>query len=248
VHGWDETAVAMALDRLRSDHFVVMDDDTEEVLVRTFVRNSGAYKTPGMLTSILKFAESIHSPGLRRVLAVELGKLEPLEGKTAIKGQDSITATRAILDPSGGPSGPGGEPIPDGIDDGIGDAFVGTHRGYLPDTSVEPIADGIADTSITSTGTGTSLSLVRNLGGESTSPPPAEAPRCKTHVNLADEDVPPCRACGRLRKTWEAATEEATLLARIEAAKPKPMCIEHPGQVAGFCGPCRSEQIGRDSA
>src|SRR5690348_2370174 len=77
VHGWDEKVVADALDRLRADHFVVLDDDTEEVLVRTFVRNSGAYKTPGMLTSILKFAESIHSPGLRRVLAVELGKLDP---------------------------------------------------------------------------------------------------------------------------------------------------------------------------
>lgn len=211
VHGWDETVVGDALDRLRADHFVIMDDDTEEVLVRTFVRNSGAYKTPGMLTSILKFAESIHSPGLRRVLAVELGKLDPLEGKTAAKGEAAIDATRTILDPSGGPSGPGGEPIPDGIGDGIGDAFVGTHRGYLPNTSAEPIGDGIGDTSITSTGTGTSLSLVRNQGGEGTSPHP---PRCAKHDELSIGDEPPCGACKRLRENWETT--------RTEAAKPKP--------------------------
>ncbi|MCW2899975.1 MAG: hypothetical protein JWO67_2240 [Streptosporangiaceae bacterium] len=224
VHGWDEMVVADALHRLRGDHFVVVDDDTEEVLVRTFVRNSGAYKTPGMLTSILKFAESVQSFGLRRVLAVELGKLEPLEGKTAAKGSAAIEVTRSILDPSSGPTKPGGEPIPDGIGDGIGDAFVGTHRGCLPQNP----SDGIADTSITSTGTGTGplVSLADYREGKST-PPPDEPPLCAKHEGWDRDAIPGCRACQRLRENWE--------MARAEAAKPNPL--------PPLCGECDNRWI-----
>jgi len=240
VNGWDIADVAIALDVLRDASFVVVDEDTEEVLVRTLIRNDGGYKTPGMLKSILQFAEGAQSPAIRSALAVELGRLDPLNGKTAAEGQASILATRIALGGSDGPDGPGGEPIPDGIRDGIGDTSVGTHRGYLPKSST----DAIADTSVTGTGTGASLSLVRNLGGENFPHPP----RCARHDELPIGEEPPCRACQRFRENWEAANEETVQLARAEASKPKPMCPDHPGQVAGFCGPCRSEQIGRDSA
>lgn len=229
-HGWDEKVVADALDRLRATHFVVVDDDTEEVLVRTLVRNDGAYKTPGMLTSILKFAESIQSPGLRTVLAVELGKLEPLNGKTAAAGMAAIEATRRILSPQGGPSGPGGEPIPDGIGDGIpdgiGDAFVGTHPGYLPQSS----PDGIGDTSGSGSGSGALLSLVDYREGKGPAPLPDQPPKCKRHADLADEDVPPCRPCGQIREQWQTA--------RTEAAKPKPL--------PPLCGHCDNRWVETD--
>jgi hypothetical protein len=233
VRGWDETVVADALDRLRGDHFVVVDDDTEEVLIRTLVRNDGAYKTPGMLASILKFAESIQSPDLRVVLAVELGKLDPLNGKTADAGTAAIEATRRALSPYNGPSGPGGEPIPDGIADGIrdgiADTFVGTHPGYLPQNPSE----GIADTSGSGSGSGASLSLVGNLR-EGSSPAPQESdeepPLCVRHVGMDRDEIPGCRACQRLRENWQ--------MARDEAAKPKPL--------PPLCGECDNRWVELD--
>lgn len=229
VHGWDEKVVADALARLRSEHFVVVDDDTEEVLVRTFVRNSGAYKTPGMLTSILKLSESVHSSALRVVLAVELGKLDPLDGKRAVAGMAAIEETRRVLAPQDGPRGPGGEPIPDGIGDGIRDAFVGTHPGWHP---AEPIGDGIGDASITSTSTGTGplLSLVESRGGKGAPPPPDDPPLCAKHEGMDRDEVPACRACGRLRENWE--------MARAEAAKPEPL--------PPLCGECENRWVEND--
>jgi len=240
VSGWQTSQVEGALEALTAARFVVVDEDTEEVLVRSLIRNDGAYKTPGMLKSILKFAEATQSPMLRATLGHELGRLPALEGKTAADGMKAIAATRAALGSFGGPSGPGGEPIPDGIGDGIGDAILGTHRGYVP----EPIGD----TSVTVTGSVPSLSLVRSLGEGSSPAPSDEAPPCKTHAGWNPEDIPPCRGCGRARQRWEEQRQQVESLIAAEAAKPKPMCPDHPGQLAAFCGPCRSERLARGTA
>lgn len=226
-HGWDEVVVSDALARLCDQHFVVVDGDTEEVLVRTLVRNDGAYRTPGMLVSILRFAESTQSPAIRAVLAVELGKLDPLNGKKSAEGAALIAATRAVLGGGDGPSGPGGEPIGDGIGDGIGDAFIGTHRGYLPQKASEPIGD----TSGSGSGSGSLLSLVETLGGKGAPPPPDAPPLCAKHEGMDRDEVPPCRACGRLRGNWE--------MVRDEAAKPKPL--------PPLCGECDNRFIETDN-
>ena len=249
VDGWDIGDVAGALDRLRDRRFVIVDEDTEEVLVRTLIRNDGGYKTPGMLKSILQFAEAAQSPAIRLALAVELGRLDPLNGKTAEDGRGLIAATRAVLfTASGGPSGPGREPIPDGIGDGIpdgiGDTFVGTHPGYHPQSTANGIGDAMPDTSVTGTGTGARVSLVENLGGEELPPPPDEPPLCNRHRDWDRDDVPGCRGCGNRREKWQADVAAYERQQAAEAAKPKPMCRVHPGQVATHCGPCRSEQIG----
>jgi hypothetical protein len=243
VNGWDIADVAAALDRLREGRFVIVDEDTEEVLVRSLIRNDAGYKTPGMLRAILKFAEGAQAPAIRTALAVELGRIDPLEGKKADEGTALIAATRAALLPNGTPPDGGVIHSSDGIGDGIGDTFLGTHRGYLPKSST----DGIGDTSVTVTGTGSLLSLVDYLGEGSSPALPDEAPNCSKHAGWDEADIPPCRPCGRLREKWEAAVAEVTRMAVAEAAKPKPMCPEHPGQILGFCGPCRSEQIGAAS-
>lgn len=43
----------------------------------------------------------------------------------------------------------------------------------------------------------------------------------------------------------EFGDETARRLA-AEAEQPKPTCRRHPGQLADYCGPCRSEQIAAD--
>lgn len=244
---WDTERVRAALDRLASDRFVLVSEDTEEVLVRSLIRNDEAYKTPGILKSILKSAEATQGPELRCALAVELGRLDPLEGKKAAEGTALITAARLALMPNGTPPPGGlihrpdgiGDGITDGIGDAIGDTFLGTHRGYLPQSSTEPIAD----TSVSVSVSVPRLSLVGSVVGGSPPAPTDEPSKCKRHDGMAREDIPNCGACQRLRVRWEDERAQVASLIAAEAAKPKPTCPLHPGQIAAFCSPCRSERL-----
>jgi hypothetical protein len=227
VAGWDIADVAEALGRLRDDRFVLVDEDTEEVLVRSLIRNDGGYKTPGVLKSILKFAEATQAEALRRELAVELGRLDRLDGKTADEGMALIAATRLALLPNGTP--------PDG---GV------IHRSdAIPDAIPDGLADAMPDTYVSVSGSVPRLSLVGSVVGGSSPAPTAEPPKCKRHEGMAREDVPSCGACYRRRVRWEEDQAQTASLIAAEAAKPKPMCPEHHGQIAAHCGPCRSEKI-----
>jgi hypothetical protein len=239
VAGWTTATVDEALHELADARFVVLDEDTEEVLVRSFIRNDGSYKIPGVLKSALKFAAAVQSQAIRTALAAELGRLPALEGKTAADGMQAIATTRFVLEPIRDPFP---DPIKEPIPEPIGDPYVSNPSG-IPST--EPIADPIGEPPLSGSGSVSLLALVRSEGGERSSPAPEdEAPKCPKHQGMDRDDIPPCRACGRLRTEWEAAVAESRRAAAAEAAKPKPMCRKHPGQIATHCGPCRSEQIG----
>jgi hypothetical protein len=229
VDGWDMADVADALDRLCDSRFVVVDEDTEEVLIRTFIRNDGNYKIPNVLKSLLQVAEGTQAPALRSELAVELGRLDPLDGKKADEAAGWIAATRLVLGASDGPSGPGGEPLPEPLPEGLGEGFVVTVPGTLNGTVKQPLPEPLPQPSGSGSGSGTSLSLVDYRGGES-APPPPNPPQCKRHADLDPDDVPACRACGRLREQWETA--------RVEAAKPKPP--------PPLCGQCENRWVETD--
>lgn len=215
VAGWDIADVAKALDRLRDDRFILVDEDTEEVMVRTLIRNDGAYKIPNVLKSLLLAAEGTQAPALRRELAIELGRLDPLDGKRAEEAAAWIAATRLVLGLSDGPDGGGGETLPVTVSGTLPVTVAGTEKQPLP----EPMPEGSGSGS----GSGPSLSLVGTSVGRGEAPPLSdEPPRCKRHADLADGEVPPCPPCGRLRTKWEAAV--------AEAAKPKPK--------PPWCGAC----------
>lgn len=226
VSDWDTTRVEKALSQLTHDRFTVVDENTEEVLVRSLIRNDEAYRTPGMLKSILRLAEGVQSRSLRAVMACELGRLPALEGKTGPDGMAAIVATRASLVVGLGPEDVPREPIADGIGDGIhdgmadgiGDTFLGTHRRYLPQSAT----DTIADTSVSVSGSVSGVPHVEEMGGKSAPPPPDEAPICAKHEGMDRDAIPDCRACKRLRENWEAI--------RTEAAKPPPK--------PPWCGEC----------
>lgn len=63
------------LDYLAERRFVVVDEETEEVLVRTMVRNDGVYKQPKVMLRLREDARQIESPLLRSAFARELGRL-----------------------------------------------------------------------------------------------------------------------------------------------------------------------------
>lgn len=90
------TDVLKALRELDAHRFVAVDEDTEEVLIRSFIRGDGILKQPQMMKSALREALTVKSPRLRAVLASELRKLR----------RDDAAFTAEQIDP-------GFEPDPD---------------------------------------------------------------------------------------------------------------------------------------
>lgn len=230
VAGWDIADVAKALDQLRDDRFVLVDEDTEEVMIRTLIRNDGAYKIPNVLKSLLQSAEGTQAPVIRRELAVELGRLDPLDGKKAEEAAGWIAATRLALGGFDGPPGDGGEPLPEPLREPLREGFVATHSPTLNGTVNQPSAEPMPEGSGSGSGSGPLLSLVDSLKGGVAPPLSEEPPKCKRHAHLDDGDVPACPPCGRLRVKWEQA--------RVEAAQPKPL--------PPLCGHCDNRWIETD--
>jgi len=64
-----------ALAELERAQFVFWDEDTDEVLVRSFIRNDGVARQPNVLKSAVKCIGQIESPKLRRVACGELSRV-----------------------------------------------------------------------------------------------------------------------------------------------------------------------------
>ena len=86
-----------ALARLINAGFTVVDWDTEEVLVRTFIRNDEVYKQPQVMRSALKSAVTVESPALRWALHDELMKLENAIDKPDLR-TETDKAINALVD------------------------------------------------------------------------------------------------------------------------------------------------------
>ena len=69
--------VEKALRELDEKGYALYDEDTEEFLVRTLIRNDGIAEEPNVLWAALRAAVAVESPRLRKVLASELRKLPP---------------------------------------------------------------------------------------------------------------------------------------------------------------------------
>ena len=85
-----EQDVYDALIELFDSRFVYFDEDTEETLIRSFIRNDGVLKQPNIFKNALRCAGSVESPFLRAALAVELRRLK----------RDDASSVASDLDPN----------------------------------------------------------------------------------------------------------------------------------------------------
>ena len=97
-----------ALAELTDSAHVVIDDDTEEVFVRTLIRRDGVADQPYVLKGALREAVLTSSPQIRKALAAELRKLPPRQPDGVSKAGKKVTypdphATADELDPPGSP-------------------------------------------------------------------------------------------------------------------------------------------------
>lgn len=92
--GCDSTSeedVRIALGELARANFAYFDEDSEEVFVRSYIRNDGVLKQPNIVKNALRCAAAIESEYLRAAMAIELRRI----------GREDSTAQAAELDPSG---------------------------------------------------------------------------------------------------------------------------------------------------
>lgn len=145
---WDggtPAAVRDALAVLEAGRFVLVDDDTEEVMVRTFVRGDGVFRQPKVMLRMREDFKAIESRKLRDSFLVELRRL-PFEELSAEPGgrsgdlpsvrsqvQDIVESilvefgpTPTVPDASDEPSGTLPVPVAKGIGDPSETLPVGT--------------------------------------------------------------------------------------------------------------------------
>lgn len=109
--GWTAADVNAAAAELARELFVVVDESTEEILVRSFVKHDGLMKNPRMAVAMLNAYAGIASQALRGVVIFELAKLRRNQPTLKSWGHDISrerlhgALTRDSTDPSTYPTG-----------------------------------------------------------------------------------------------------------------------------------------------
>lgn len=181
--GWSADAVRAAARELEAGLFIVVDEDTEEVLVRSFIRNDEIMKQPRLAVSMVSAYGAVASSKVRGVIIHELRRLwaedQERDKEHRDKGWLAVGGGRGkaqellsldAVDPAGLPKGLGeglGEGLaqtPEALAQGLGEGLPqGLPQGLgqgLGETLGEGLAQGLGSVSgdLTATTTTTSSS------------------------------------------------------------------------------------------
>jgi hypothetical protein len=115
--------VQRALKVLDVARFVLVDEDTEEALIRTLVRNDGIYKQPKVMIRMGQDARLIASQRLRLAFAEEMRRLPlgELSGTQRLQAEAVVSSLVAEFDPGGSGSETDLDTLPKGYPDRLGD-------------------------------------------------------------------------------------------------------------------------------
>lgn len=213
------------LNVLADARFVVIDKDTEELLVRTFAKYDGGYRHAVRVKAVVSSAEAIRSPRLRQIIAAELTRLGVTHA-VRVPGAPVPPDTDPSPTRRRGASAP--ELVSSGSPVALSSLSTGTQEPVESLSSGSPVAVE-SHRSVVNVRNHQSTPHSALLGGEpdalASDPPP---PTCRKHHPEGTDD--PCAACGRARKArdaWDAAApararaRQAALAAEREAC---PLC------------------------
>ncbi|MGW0052076.1 hypothetical protein [Nocardia nova] len=202
--------------------FVVVDTETEEVLIRSFMRHDPGMKHPYIFKNALRCAEAVESTELRRVLAGELRRtrraealrvaevLDPPEPVSEPEAVPSESVPNDIAIPSEWHSEPIAlEPHSNGIPNPSESVMPsGTHRDHP--FVVDFVGEG--DTPVVGYVGGVARAHTRDADAREANPAPQNTPTaipstpfCPRHPNGTPEG---CGACADARKRYEATAPE----------------------------------------
>ena len=140
--GMSAAKVGKIIDQLEDASFVFLDTDTDELLVRSLIRTSGAWKTPNSAQAIALNTQQVMSRKLRAVLLTELHRVvrEAMDAGQWEKSRTVLSTCAASLERDGinpwrkGSPNPSPKGLP-GEGEGEGDVRDGEGHG-----AIEPIA------------------------------------------------------------------------------------------------------------
>jgi hypothetical protein len=138
---WTRLAADMSSERLRAAlellddaGFVVLDDETEEILVRSFIRRATVYKHIRMFANALREVSEVESERLRSALGQELVRLprlaipdkNPTMRDEALRAQDRLDELASIMcdSPPDGPGNGAGQDAAHGMAHGMADPIA----------------------------------------------------------------------------------------------------------------------------
>lgn len=121
--GWNREAVEAAAAELSAGRFIIIDGDTEEALLRSWVKWDGLLKQPRLSVSMAKAYASTYSETIRGVLTFELAKLYDRHPEFAAFKDDRIMSLleQPVVDPAD--LLPFGEGFGGRFTQGFGDGF-----------------------------------------------------------------------------------------------------------------------------
>ena len=190
-----ESDVWRDLNLLEVRRFVFVDEDTDELFVRSYMRTCEITKYPNILTNALRCARLVASEKIRHELAIELRRLRRGE---ATKVADEIDPVEPLPNPSETNSN-GSQTVPEGL------------KGS--ETVLEPPG----------TGKGTGIGSVPEIEGFRAQPPttvttaPDREPPSKCFKHRLDPNPPPCGPCAGFRHEhdeWIARRKQRDSAAR----------------------------------
>lgn len=213
----------MTLDRilaaasvLERERFVLFDLDTEEVLVRTYVRGDGLLSNPKMAAAVVKAYAAATSKALRAAIISEVKRVRSdspeLSSWTNRSTADDLA--RLLTRPDAESVGyTYAYPVQNGNADPVPITNRNTNRNGNPDRSSDYQSQSVPIPSTsTSTSTPVPLGGLSNRGTSPAAPGPdpngPPPPHCSNHPGGTDE---PCHACGDARegrKRWDRANSE----------------------------------------
>jgi hypothetical protein len=215
------------LNELSAARFIVIDKETEELLVRTFAKWDGGYRHAVRCKAVVAAAEAIRSPTLRAVMAAELDRL----------GVAHAIEVPVDTDPTDPP-----EP-PDRHSD-ASSQLVECHSSATP-VPVESLSSGTrvaveSQRSGLSNAVGTALRIPHSeTGRESLSiATRLPDPTCSRHPQGTDA---PCARCARARATFEEAKAAADRAKKADQVAARRAERERRAEAVARCQLCNDD-------
>lgn len=210
--GWSTEAVEIAAQELADQLYLIIDTGSEEVLIRSFIRNDELLDSPNMAVAVRKAHGAIASGALRAIVVHELNRLR--KDKPDLKGWPNVSELldRPSLNPSEYPSFKASDnPSPDPSGKGSGNPSGKVEPNPSDDPSVRPsptTAPSPAPATATPSGTTDDEDLGEEryvaLGEPRATKPP---PRCNRHPNGNHDG--PCAGCAKVREYGDRLEAEA---------------------------------------
>lgn len=128
----DKVCIEQCLSELESKRFVIIDRSSQEVLVRSFVRSDGGWKSPTTMIGIDSSVRAILSDGLKAAVRDEFSRIDT--SKLSVKVSEKTgKSTRDVVE---------------GIMQGIQDDFDGLNESLIcpSDTPTDTPSDALSDT------------------------------------------------------------------------------------------------------